>query len=65
MKEEKDILDQIHKCTTSIKKSTVEQTATMRAWSAKNKLNVDKYRAQVENELNEEADKGDDGKKGS
>ena len=42
-KQEAEILDEIRKCTNSIKKSSVEQTATMRAWSVKNKIDVDKY----------------------
>ena len=44
-------MDHIRKCSESIKKSTVEQTATMRAWSEQNSLNVAKFRKQVEDEL--------------
>ena len=46
----------IKKCTKKFGKCSVEQTATLRAWSAKNKLNVDKYREEVVKELNEEDD---------
>ena len=57
-KEEKELFDEIRRCTQSVKKSSVEQTATMRAWSEKNQLNVEKFRDQVEKEL-EKTSKGD------
>ena len=41
----------IKKCTKSFGKCTVEQTVTLRAWSEKNDLPVDKFRKQVEMEL--------------
>ena len=60
LKEEKGILDEIRKCTKSIRKSTVEHTATMMAWSDKYKLNVAKYRDQVNKDL-DDGDNGNDG----
>ena len=62
-KEEDDLLKEIRKCTESVKKSSVEQTATMRAWSAQNNLDVDKFRQEVESEL--KANAGTDEQKGS
>ena len=46
----------IQKCTKSFGKCSVEQTATLRAWSDKNNLPVDKYRKQVMRELQEDSD---------
>ena len=60
LNEEKSILEEIRKCTKSIRKSSVEHTATMMAWSDKNQLNVDKYREKV----NKDLDGNDDGHTG-
>ena len=46
----------IKKCTKSLGKCSVEQTATLMAWSDKNGLSVDKYRSQVIQELEESDD---------
>ena len=54
--EEKKMMRAITKCTKSFGKCTVEQTATLRAWSNKNQLPVDKYRPQVISELEEQDD---------
>ena len=40
--EEKQILDELGKCSQSVQKSSDEQAATMRAWSVANNLDVDK-----------------------
>ena len=42
---------EIKKCTKTLGKCGVEQTATLMAWSEKNGLDVDKYRIQVLKEL--------------
>ena len=55
-----EILAQIKECTASVKKSSVEQTATMRAWSAVNNLQVDKFRKEVEDELAPSTSKTED-----
>ena len=47
------------------KKATVEQTATMRAWSEKNNLNVDQFRTDVNRELDSDGDPPEMNKKGS
>ena len=47
------MLEHIDKSAKSFGKCSVEQTATLRAWSEKNGLDVDKYREQVEKELDE------------
>ena len=47
-----EILAQIKKATESVSKNSVEQTAYFRALGKVNKLDLDKYRSQVENELN-------------
>ena len=44
----------IQKCTKSIGKCSVEQTATLMAWSEKNELPVDKYRKKVLLDLQKE-----------
>ena len=49
-----EILKQIHECTKVVKKSSVEQAATMCAWSVQNNLNVSKFREQVEKEISED-----------
>ena len=49
-------MKRITKCTKSFGKCTVEQTATLRAWSDKNNLPVDKYRDQVQMELDEDSE---------
>ena len=46
----------ISKCTKALGKCSVEQTATLRAWSDKKGLSVDKHRVQVEKELDEDED---------
>ena len=51
------MLDDIRKCSQSVSKNTVEQTAYFRAWGAKNNLDMEKYRAQIERELEAEAKK--------
>ena len=56
------ILNDIRDATKSIKKSSVEQTACLRAWSDKNELDVDKYRKQVEKELDNDQGPKSDGK---
>ena len=56
-----EILAEIRKCTKSVCKSSVEEAATMRAWSAKNDLDMDKYRQQVQQELDETNDKKEKG----
>ena len=50
------VMKQITKCTKSFGKCTLEQTATLRAWSEKNHLPVDKHRIQVQKELDEDED---------
>ena len=59
------ILQEIRKCTESVKKSSVEQTATMRAWSAVNKLPVDKFRQEIEDELSASTSKDENKNEGS
>ena len=54
--EEALVMKQIQKCTKSFGKCSVEQTATLMAWSAKNGLDVDKYRSQVIKELEDSDD---------
>ena len=49
-------MHEICQCAKLVKKSSVEHTATLRAWSVKNDLNIAKYREQVEKEINEEKD---------
>ena len=49
-KEDK-VLDDIRKCTDSFSINNVEQTAYFRAMGDKNQLNMDKYRDQVQQEL--------------
>ena len=51
--DERVLRKEIKKCTKSFGKCTVKQTATLRAWSEKNDLPVDKYCKQVELELAE------------
>ena len=46
----------ISKCTKALDKCSVEQTATLRVWSEKKGLNVDKHRVQVEQTLDEDED---------
>ena len=57
-KEDEDavIMKAIKKCTKSMGKCSVEQTATLMAWSDKNGLDVVKYRNQVIQELEENDD---------
>ena len=44
-------MQEIRECAKMVRSSSVEQTATLRAWSAVNNLNISKYRQQVENEM--------------
>ena len=44
----------IKKCTKTIGKASVEQTATLMAWSDKNDLHVDKYRKKVLEDLDKD-----------
>ena len=46
----------IQKCTKTLGKCSVEQTATLMAWSDKNGLNVDKYHSRVIQEVDETDD---------
>ena len=49
----------IKKCMKSFDKCSVEQTATLRAWSTKNDLDVGKYHAQVIKELQDDQQESD------
>ena len=49
--EQSVVLKELQKCTKSLGKCSVEQTATLMAWSDKNGLDVDKYRDRVIKEL--------------
>ena len=49
--DEKMVMEAIKKCTKTLGKCGVEQTATLMAWSDQNGLKVDKYRAKVIAEL--------------
>ena len=44
----------INKSAKAFGKCSLEQTATLRAWSEKNNLPVDKHRKQLEMELDED-----------
>ena len=44
----------IKKCTKTLGKCGVEQTATLMAWSEKNNLDVDKYRNKVLEDLDKD-----------
>ena len=57
--EEKKVRKALKKCTKSLGKCSVEQTATLRAWSDKNKLDVARYRKQVQQELRDQYDDSD------
>ena len=50
-------MNDIRKCTQSLNKNSVEQTAYFRAWGKKNNLDMDKFRQEVQNELDGEAKK--------
>ena len=52
--EQSVVMKAITKCTKSLGKCSVEQTATLMAWSEKNNLPVDKYRNQVLKQLEAE-----------
>ena len=56
---EKVVIKHIKKCTKSLGKCSVEQTATLRAWSFKNDLDVDPYRTQVVQELQDDDEESD------
>ena len=56
MEEQSIVMKAIKKCTKSLGKCSVEQTATLMAWSEKNNLPVDKYRNKVLKQLEEEDD---------
>ena len=53
--EDEVVMKAIKKCTKSFGKCSVEQTVTLRAWSAKNNLPVEKYREEVMKELQEDS----------
>ena len=52
--DEKVVMKAIKKCTKSLGKCSVEQIATLMAWSEKNDLHVDKYRKKVLQDLEKE-----------
>ena len=54
--EESSVLKYIKKCTKSLGKCSVEQTATLMAWSEKNELQVDKYWKRVQKQLDDDTD---------
>ena len=54
--EEAALMKKISKCAKSFGKCTVEQTATLMAWSEKNNLPIDKYRTKVQNQLDADSD---------
>ena len=54
--EEAALMKRINKCVKSFGKCTVEQTATLMAWSDKNNLPVDKYRERVQKQLDEDSE---------
>ena len=54
--EEVHLMKDIKTCAKSFGKCTVEQTATLRAWSEKNDLPVEKHRVQVMKELDDQDD---------
>ena len=56
MEEQKLVMKAIKKCTKSLGKCSVEQTATLMAWSEKNELPVDKYRTKVMKQLEDDDD---------
>ena len=49
--QDEKILTEIKRATDCVTKNSLEQTAYFRALGAKNNLNLEKYRKQVENEL--------------
>ena len=51
MDEQSIVMKHIKKCTKSLGKCGIEQTATLMAWSEKNGLQVDKYRDKVRKQL--------------
>ena len=53
-------MDEIRKTANLVKKGSIEQTATLRAWSEKNNLNIDKFRQQVEQEIEAENGENED-----
>ena len=52
-------MDDIRKCTKTLNKSNVEQTAYFRVWGAKNNIEMDKYHEQVQKEIKLERQKED------
>ena len=54
--EEAKLMKKISKCAKSFGKCTVEQTATLMAWSEKNGLPVDKFRNVVQKQLEESSE---------
>ena len=52
--DEKVLMKAIKKCTKTLGKCGVEQTATLMAWSEKNNLDVDKYRNKVLEDLDKD-----------
>ena len=57
---DEDILKEIKKCTKSVNSNLVEQTAYIHACAERKNLNLDKFKAQVEQEMKAEED-GDKG----
>ena len=57
---DEDILKEIKKCTKNVNSNLVEQTAYIRACAAKKNLDLDKFKAQVQQEMKvqDECDKG-------
>ena len=54
-------MEDIRKCTESVQKSNIEQTAYFRAWGEKNNLDLEKYRKQVQDELKAENKTNEEG----
>ena len=52
--DERKLMKDITKCVKSFGKCTVEQTATLMAWSEKNELPIDKYRKKVQRDLDQD-----------
>ena len=53
--EEEALMKDIREATNSIRKSSMEQMACLRTWSVKNQLELDKFRAEVQQELQNES----------
>ena len=55
------ILKQIQKCAENVNSSIIEQTAYIRASAEKKNLDLAKYKAEIQNEMEQKGDK-DEGK---